>query len=331
LDGTVIRQQGSSNIHTADWRELSDLDYDPIWDNINWTLTVPHTGTEDDLYSPGFDSRFVLTGRAVGVTTFQININSTSTLTNLSVRILENPADLVSESAVNLVTGGGIFGGASAIESEFSVTAEISKTVGYASELNSTTTVTAAPGFIELVSADLTSTSILDADVIAVPPTRGEADLLATFSIEINAASYSDAIILPVGEFALTTDITVIPPIRIEADLASEFALTAVIGSIEQFAVLVASSGTLSATAYRTQPGAANIIVTTSVTTTIIKITGYSADLESNGFQLAIGDVINIDPYYQLTVPGESRYYYVLSEDRIFTVEQETRVNLIKG
>ena len=50
------------------------------------------------------------------------------------------------------------------------------------------------------------------------------------------------------------------------------------------------------------------------------------ADLQVSGFQLTAGRVINIDDYYTLIVPQETRQIKVQSEDRGLLVKQETRI-----
>lgn len=62
---------------------------------------------------------------------------------------------------------------------------------------------------------------------------------------------------------------------------------------------------------------------------TVTKLIKASATLSAQGFVLTVGDVINIDPYYQITIAPESRSMFILAESRIITIESETRVNII--
>lgn len=55
------------------------------------------------------------------------------------------------------------------------------------------------------------------------------------------------------------------------------------------------------------------------------------ANLQVNGFQLTAGKVINIDLYYQLKIPSETRTLWIEPESRILSIDSETRVNKIKG
>jgi hypothetical protein len=57
----------------------------------------------------------------------------------------------------------------------------------------------------------------------------------------------------------------------------------------------------------------------------------FEADLQVTGFQVTVGQVINIDLYYQLTIEPERRTLLVLPESRSLTIDSETRVNIIKG
>jgi hypothetical protein len=55
-----------------------------------------------------------------------------------------------------------------------------------------------------------------------------------------------------------------------------------------------------------------------------------STNLTAFNAVLALGDVINIDPCRTIRVPEETRIAKILPERRIITVEQETRINIIK-
>ena len=137
---------------------------------------------------------------------------------------------------------------------------------------------------------------------------------------------------MPVGEFSLATDITAIPPIRTGADLASEFTLSALVGSIEQFAVLTASAGTMTVSSVVNYSALATVSSNANVITAPNKFFGIS-NLVLTAFNttLTVGDAINIDPYLQLRVLPESRTLIIEQETRIIKVLEETRVNIIEG
>jgi hypothetical protein len=130
----------------------------------------------------------------------------------------------------------------------------------------------------------------------------------------------------------LVCEITVIPPIRIEAELVSEFTVTATIGAIEQFAVLTVSSGTLNCTPVAQFDSQCALDTVFALDTTADKFLGISnLVLQANGFQLTVGNVINIDPFLQLKIAQETRRVKILPESRTLNIEQETRTLLIKG
>lgn len=57
----------------------------------------------------------------------------------------------------------------------------------------------------------------------------------------------------------------------------------------------------------------------------------FEANLQMQGFEVAIIDVLHIDPYYQIQIRPESRLYLIESETRIRVVKSESRVNKIIG
>jgi hypothetical protein len=61
------------------------------------------------------------------------------------------------------------------------------------------------------------------------------------------------------------------------------------------------------------------------------EVTRFQANLQAFDFVLMAGRIIHIDEYFQIKIPGESRYLIIVPESRLLTVEQETRVNKIIG
>lgn len=57
----------------------------------------------------------------------------------------------------------------------------------------------------------------------------------------------------------------------------------------------------------------------------------YEAHLISEGFTLTAGQILHIDPYYQIKIEPEHRGLIITQEHRVITIEQETRVNKISG
>jgi hypothetical protein len=122
----------------------------------------------------------------------------------------------------------------------------------------------------------------------------------------------------------------VIPPVRIEADLTVETTLTAIIGSIEQFAILTVSSGTMQINAVKTTGAVIAATSETTQSTETFKFTGIVANFAAINITVTVGEVINIDPYLQIKIPAETRGLRILEETRVIHIESETRVNIIK-
>lgn len=62
----------------------------------------------------------------------------------------------------------------------------------------------------------------------------------------------------------------------------------------------------------------------------ITRLVRAIADLQSQGFQLTAGEIINIDPALQLKIEPETRIRKIQQETRVLSIESETRVNIIE-
>jgi hypothetical protein len=270
----------------------------------------------------------------VGITTAVLSVSNQFVTTELVANaVVQRDAVGDLESDFTVITQGlGIFGILADLVTEAEITATVTRQQPGAAELTATATLAVIVGATEQFDIALTAAFELQADFDVKPPVRAEAALTAEFTLVSDANSFSDntALIMTVGD--LVCEITVIPPIRIEADLVSEFTLAATIGSIEQFAVLTASSGTLDCSPTAEFSGFGSLSTVTEQTTTADKFLGISnLVLQANGFQLTVGDVINIDPFLQLKIAQETRRVKILPESRTLNIEQETRTLLIKG
>jgi len=136
---------------------------------------------------------------------------------------------------------------------------------------------------------------------------------------------------LQVSAASLTADVTVIPPIRTSADLTVTATMSVTIGSIEQFAVLTQSMGTMTVQAVKTARPQSQLTSTATLASTATKRTGIVANLTVSGFQLTQGDVINIDPFLTLVIPRETGILKVKSETRILEITEETRSLIVEG
>jgi hypothetical protein len=91
------------------------------------------------------------------------------------------------------------------------------------------------------------------------------------------------------------------------------------------------SNFTLQAQALRIKRFEADLLTIASS----IVITGIRASAQANlqvtGFVLTAGDVINFDPFLTLKIKQETRGLIIDPENRVISIEQETRLNIIQG
>lgn len=324
--------QGGTEGDNWSWRKLrftgNSLDTTKIY------VIDPATPTLDENsvgILPGIRASFFLTAQAQAVLVTVGSLTATSTLTALGSFRIDNAAELVA-IASQTVTPTTRIGILADLVTEAEITATVFRQQLGAAALTSTATLAAIVGATEQFDSALSAAFELQADFDVKPPVRAEAALTAEFSLVSDPNTFTDntALIMTVGD--LVCEITVIPPIRIEADLVSEFTVTATIGAIEQFAVLTQSFGTLNCTPVAQFDSQSALDTVFALTTTADRFLGISnLVLQSNGFQVTVGDVINIDPFLQLKITQETRRVKILPESRTLNIEQETRTLLIKG
>ena len=329
-DYSDINSIGALTDIIVKWREVDNLDeVDSLLNH--WRGTKAHATSIADnapVYYPGISATTTLTSIVNSVIVTAIELQAINSLSVTAYKIVSNSAALSAVSTV-IVNSNQIHGATISSVSTASITNTISKFTGYNANLISTATLYADGGFYNQVAADLYTVVELSIAGDIIPPTRATADLLTIVTMAIDPTSYSDAIIMQVGEFSLDAIITIKEPIRATADLTATVTLTVIIGSIEQFAVLVASSGTMLINASYTAGGQSNISSLATLATTAVKFTGIIAHLQVVGFQLIAGDIINIDPYLTLLIVAEDRGLIIEQEARVITVISETRVNNI--
>jgi hypothetical protein len=211
-----------------------------------------------------------------------------------------------------------------------SMSVAVTKTTGYVSTQSAQFVITAIPGLFENAEAALSTSAEVFCDFDNIPPIRAEADLAVQFTVTADITSFTDSTTLTVSAFTVVCDVTLIPPIRVEADLTANFTVTAVIGSIEQFASLVMSAGTINIDAGKITGITQSMQITTVVTVSATKFHGLILTLTAFNTQLTVGEIINIDPHLQLIIEPETRINKIPQESRVFIIESETRVNIIK-
>jgi len=320
----------------ADGREYSILPppaiYNPLtdpWTNVNFVeYTTQTKSAVEPINYPGARSNFILIATPVAVLLVTANLSSTTAITINAVKQVAAGASL--STVASLTATANTFTGVIAnLTSTASVSATATRIQTATANLSSTATIAAIIGQFEQAQAALTSTATLVCEATEILPISGSADLSSAFTLTADAQAFSGVASTMEVFATLSVDITVKPPIRIDATLVSTATLTVIVGAIEQFAVLAASAGTMLATATRIQTSAVAMNSVSNLTASITRTRGFTAALNSQGFVLTTGTIINIDPYLTLVVAPESRYYYVLPENRVRIVESETRVNIV--
>jgi hypothetical protein len=324
------QNRGNYQLAYLEPRQITDQDYDPIWDNVNWTLTTGYTPSITDLVNPGFIVVTRLTAGFIGVFLFVANFSAQTTQSASALRLRGTAINFNSTATMTTavtVTAGAVINHSATVTMNITV----SKFTGYTSTQAVQFTQAAIIGLFEQGQATLSDQFSFVCDFNALAPTRAEADLSVTASLVCDAASFTDMISLQVSAASLTADVTVIPPIRTSADLTATATMSVIIGSREQFAVLTQSMGTMTVQSVITARPQCQLTSRATIAPNVTKRTGIVANLTVRGFQLTQGDVINIDPFLTLIIEPESRLLTVNEESKVLNIEQETRNLIVEG
>ena len=293
------------------------------------SLTTGQAPTEY-LQLPDMAARFTVTGRFIGVFLYTASLSVDTTQAVTITRIQSTPAQLSVNADLQAQLTGEVAGQAQ-LSATATITVAISKTTGYTAALDAGFTETAVIGRRESGLAALTDDFDLFADYLVIAPTRAEAALSSEFTMAITATSFTEATVFNLGEFAVTADITVIPPIRTTAAMTVTAAITVTIGTIEQFAALTQSSGTLTCAPVKTTDLEQDLAATATADIAGFKYTGAVVSITALHSTLIAGDVINIDPFLTLIIEPETRILTVTQESRQLSIESETRSLIIEG
>lgn len=326
-------QRGSLNLYAApgpnnqppapriQWREITDLDYNPDWDNNNWVLTDIHTADVQDGQGEGFLAGFTFSVDTVTVLETQSNLASTATLTAV--------IGLRSSGVVSMVCAS-------------TLTASAIKTVGAASAISATATQTAVNQRVRYAGADLTSSATLSAVAYKVQPAAATLTFTATqtatgYRIQRATASLQaqstftatiddrtrDAIVLEAGVSTLSITYT---RLRIAA---SSLSSTASIGLeylvVKAVGSAMTSTATISANAVKVIVSQGTLSAQFTIASTVFRAIIAQAHLQVTGFVLTQGDILNFDPCREISVDQETRTRRILPESRLLIVEPATR------
>jgi hypothetical protein len=292
------------------------------------TFNVP--AAESALFTPTAPVNSRLTVEGATVLILSGNLVSTATLT-AQVNNLANAGSQISATATVTATA----------QITRTVTATVAVTVTQSSAISRTRSVSSnfESIFTEMVvigklSADISllGTSFsLQVEGTKIEPIRTGAELISQSTLSATGTGFTGISAQLASQTLVVADITVKPPVRIEADLTSVVTLTVTIGSIEQFAILTSSSGTLVCVNTRLKRSSSQLNSQFTATSTARRLVALNAALNCQGFVITVGEVIAIDPFTTYLVPQETRAYYILEEQREYLVPQETRVNIIQG
>lgn len=328
-DTDDLTQRGTVTDQLVEWRQVTVTDYDPSWDNVDWSLTSAYTPTVDNLTVQGLQSRFAVAVRFIGVFLYQVNINAVTAQITLASRTRASAVAMSTSLSLTVVAGGGVFGGTAQVLAQTTLSSTVTNIRSSAVTMEATASMVPAVGFIKLFEIAVLAETTVVAAVDVKPPIRIEADLVSATTVVCDASSFTDAIALFASSGQLIADVTLIPPIRIEADLQAEFTVSAIVGSIEQFAVLTVSSGTMQISAVKTTDIVQDLTADSQAALEAKKFTGIIGAFTALYAQVTVIDIINIDPYLTLVVKPETRAVIILPENRIITIDSETRVNII--
>ena len=259
--------------------------------------------------SADISSEFAQTTQAVKQTGNVITIDAVATQTTQGQRIRYADSEF---SAFNSTVTAAVKNatGTVTLESEFTQTTQAEKNaVGVITlEAAFTETANTAQGKIVGYTADLTSefTQITIGDRIQ----PAGADMVSEFQ-----------------QSAITNDSKIT---RITADITATATVTADAERFRDTISLQASLGTLVCQNDTIRFGQAAVTDEFSILASPTFIVRITAEFIAFNSQLTLGEVINIDPFLQLKIPAESRGLFILPENRVITIESETRVNTIK-
>lgn len=234
-------------------------------------------------------------------------------------------------------------------QAEAFIQADATALIGTITTLSSQSSLSAQGGYLKQFSADLNNSASLTAvgvnvndtqavlststqmviDAQVKPPIRATANLNADFILDVIPGEVGDATIDLFTEFTVFAAIEVIPPIRTEAALTATATVVANNQRTRNDSSSQSSQFTTNIIGERLRRPGANLTAIATETVTVSRVIPGQATLPAIATQLAIASTLSIDPFYQYLVEPETRRGTVLPEDRVFTVESETRVNMI--
>jgi len=329
--------------------------YSPLQDpytNVNWIgLTGDDRFRASTIQQPDMAAVSLLTVGLIGVALFVTDMTSNFDLVSDGDRVrtgsidITVETDLVIEVNIQTDTGSDLVSettqvtdierfrqGQSTLTSEFDLTGSVRFETKFESDLFSEFTILAGIGFEQQAASDLSSEFVFAATTTIIDPIRSEAALNSITEITATATRIKTLDSSMSVDSDLTADVTVIPPIRIEADLAANFAVSVTAVRVVEYSSTVSATTDIVVEPVVVFGPSFTLETESTVEAQAFKATGIPpTTLQVTGFVLTAGDVINFDPFLTLIIEQETRGLKIDAENRVVSIEQETRLNIIQG
>ena len=190
---------------------------------------------------------------------------------------------------------------------------------------------TTTAGYLISAQSSKGAVCTMTAEGTVIDPVRASGTLSVDTALTCEITRVRPGISLEASMGTLSCDVTVIPPIRAEANLTVTVTMTVAVSGVYQGITLVASAGTMTVTPVYTAGASSQITGQFTQQTIPGTRIGIVAVLSAQGFQLTVGDVINIDPYLTLRIRPESRTLTIEAETRTIRIRPESRQLTIEG
>ena len=303
-------------------------------------LTQPYTGvtfvdTPVELRSateilplPDMSGRATMSTSAIVVLVGSINVQTTATQSALVGVRKPFQSNQIAEAFIQ-ADSTALIGTITTISSQASLSAQGGYQKQFSAALSSEFAQSAQAINVADVNVQMATEATVTAAIDVIPPIRATANLNADFILDVIPGEVGDATIDLFTEFTVFAAIEVIPPIRTEAALTATATVVANNQRTRNDSSSQSSQFTTNIIGERLRRPGANLTAIATETVTVSRVIAGQATLPAIATQFAIASTLSIDPFYQYLVEPETRRGTVLPEDRVFTVESETRVNMI--
>ena len=274
--------------------------------NLSTAVTVTITGQRVRFADSQQSATASLTASGDRSRQTSLTVQSSTNLNETSTRI--RFADTEFESLATQLTAAGYNAtGTVLLESRFESSVEAQKTTDITKTLNAVADINTINDRFRSFDSSITSETNVFAEALNIRPAGSSMEVTTSLSINTDNSRI----------------------VGITANSTSEFTQTTINDTLRLAVASLSATATASIIAFKVKQF--NIALTSQASIQIL--TGIRADARADlpaiSVQLTVGDVINIDPFYQIKVEQESRQGTVRPENRVIQVEQETRLNMI--